>query len=235
VKPTRTEAEAQARRFLWEAIQSDLRLVSSFESLLRSVSGTLAGGEISDSHGVAHGKIAGRLADDIRVFRWALTSGYAFQAMSLGASIQELALMALYIGANDERAKRWLKWDKPERLPWKRAEVLQAVAVDKEFYKTTYMLLCAAKHANPRSVLRDNASVTPLAHIFDTDPDFTPRRPPQARFILWITLRPVFEGALWTLVDHQLLDEHQREKLASVGNRWLTFHQEMVKKTKGNG
>ncbi len=233
MNPTRFQAEAQARELLSQALPEEVQLLADCQALLRQLSDSLGTDEATPLHRQAHRRLAGRLADDLRVFEWALTSGYPFQAMSIAAGIYELALTAAFIGCDDDLAAKWLNWDEPSETPWRRPEILKSVL--KQLFSATgrldqygaiYRILCTAKHGNPLSLARYQPAATSFAHLLNVDPDVSPGRARQALFILWMTLTPV-TAALALLQDRALLTASQSAYLDSLADPWLRLDQRM--------
>lgn len=100
-----------------------------------------------------------RLVTDLNAVARLVRGGYAAQAMSLIAGMQELAHTALYVGVDEERATAWLEHSNTERsyppisLKKMFKEVARAAGATEEAisreYDTIYQQACMVKHGNP--------------------------------------------------------------------------------------
>ena len=99
-----------------------------------------------------------RLIADLRVCQDAACTGYALQAMTLAATVHEVAYGLAYIGASDQRAREWSEHTNERKqypLSGHKSCIqdagkhigLDAAQIDQEY--RIYQELCWGKHANP--------------------------------------------------------------------------------------
>lgn len=103
-------------------------------------------------------RLAARVGNDLSGIRILTGYGYSSQAMSVGASVCELAFSISYIGSDDNRAQGWLDHGDPTR-PFrsvtdliKEATLQLPVEARTEAFNSAYRVyrqFCMAKHANP--------------------------------------------------------------------------------------
>jgi hypothetical protein len=196
-KLTMAQAEATARRLLRPKLKPHLDTTRAFARLLGGQLDLLESAPDAVVWIRVQQVLLSRIVNDLRVSEQAVQSGYPLQAMALGASIYELAYTAAYVINSKEKAEKWLKHKDNRRTPWLRttyvaggmanADMKISVAEDEMFYST----LCWAKHGNPRILARLPISATPVSHLLNADPSFTPGTVKLAGIALWLPLRPV--------------------------------------------
>lgn len=109
-----------------------------------------------------------RLGEEYRSIDLLATNGHGLQAMSLCASLFELAHTLGYIVNNDTAARQWLSSKDRERVPWKIRKVVvwngnnlgwDKTRCDEEYAR--YGFACGFKHHNPVFARVSNLPVDP--------------------------------------------------------------------------
>jgi hypothetical protein len=162
---TTTELIRYAERTVGAALELELRDYLALAERVVNVSGDLiehiqtAPGEMRAIHVCA--VLLARLVTDLRAVSLLLRDGYAAPALSLIAGMFEMAYTVMYIGANEERADKWAKHDKPRSAsPWKLPDMIRAVAEEMQAGEETirrehrqiYRDVNMAKHGNPMAL-----------------------------------------------------------------------------------
>jgi hypothetical protein len=124
----------------------------------------LAWDVLSDIQGVIQPPLAAsavallcvRLVNDLRSVMMLAQDGYVVQALTLDASMCELAHVAGFIGDNEERADHWMEYDSPKPFVAAYDAILATVRAiglpdskAREEYENNYKQLCMPKHGNP--------------------------------------------------------------------------------------
>jgi hypothetical protein len=98
-----------------------------------------------------------RLINDLQACMHLVSRGYVTQVLSLTAGMLEIAHTSMFIGADEERADRWMTHDDPASTPWSVYDMVQgvskAVGADEETtrreYEQIYRQSKMANHGNP--------------------------------------------------------------------------------------
>lgn len=99
-----------------------------------------------------------RLVTDLQGVVHLVRYGYVAPALSLTAGMLEMAHVSMYIGADEDRAEKWLSHaDTKTAAPWGTFDTVQGVAKSvgvpdetmRREWDTIYRTACMAKHGNP--------------------------------------------------------------------------------------
>lgn len=99
-----------------------------------------------------------RLVTDLNAVAHLIRLGYVAPALSLTAGMLEMAHTCMFIGADEERAGKWLSHDDTKiAAPWRIYDIIQDVArhidvrsdIAKREWDVIYRTACMAKHGNP--------------------------------------------------------------------------------------
>lgn len=161
------EAEAAAAITLGRALPDHFRLGRDVVNMLNAAMGAapeIPVEKVSPSRYVVTGLLL-RIANDLRCVIVSALGGYTLQAVSLVASMYEVACAAVVIGSDDQLAETWAKHEDPTVLPVPFNSVpemtrktlrilrrdLPAEELDRhvDVAYQAYRQLCMAKHANP--------------------------------------------------------------------------------------
>ncbi len=154
------EREKEAMQALAAELRDHSKLADSAINLCGSSRGAMPprrASEISKSCKVAMALLV-RLSNDLRAVRILADKGYALQAVSLAASIYEVAYTVAYIGSDENLAEEWIAHDEPTK-PFRVVRLLTEQGLTKLSHPNVkqqtgieyrvYRQLCQAKHANP--------------------------------------------------------------------------------------
>lgn len=192
MKPSRREAEAAAARLLRPLLHESMSVSRGCEGSLRPYVDCLSSLYGGSPWAEAQSLLLSRISDDLRIARYAASRGYAFQAMTLGSSIYELAFTAAYIGHNDNRGRIWFEWANLERTPWPRKKMVEEVIGRNVSGKEgKYAFLCWGKHGNPQLQRQGVINSSADAHLIGNDPSFGNKGHFLAELALWASTWPV--------------------------------------------
>lgn len=224
-KISRSTAESRARKALGLGIARELRVLKLLGELTRHVA------EDQDSRDAPYAKaltvLFGRVADDLRAIEWLLHSGYPLQAWALAATIHEVAYTAGFIGGDDAKAIHWRDWPTFTKTPWSAEEVeagtLKRIGLESRPRTpgtyTFYTVLCLAKHPSPHTHKGLVVSLSPEAHLLNSDPSFSPQRLIQALAITYLATFPVIRALLAIRAD-KLLSKASERRFLRVATEW---------------
>src|SRR6266496_5533198 len=156
--------ESEVTRRLRHQLTVHLRAARSAHATVRAVVTMVAATPASDGvrARTVQSRLLVRLSNDLRTVELLCVRGYILQAMTVAASIHELAHVVAFIGEDDARALRWEKHDEMQHTYpslRQRAKTVRGSLValgfegdelENEFrnQEDSYSLFCAAKHGN---------------------------------------------------------------------------------------
>ena len=175
------------------------------ERIMRQISADLRNTDSQAPHEQVLAVLLARAADDLRAVMRCASEGYPLQAMTVAASLFELAYTLGYIGSSDDRAAEWLRWPRFDRTPWplKRMieETLKAALgphhrASSNQEANFYAALCWAKHANPNLQGKVLGPSSGQGHVLDADPLITPTTARRSEVAIWMAVRPLVMSLL---------------------------------------
>lgn len=156
---TLAEAEARAQDALAPRLQKHLALASDAFDLIGFLLAHHPDAPMSALPKAMHVavKLLLRLSNDLRGVQLHAERGYPLQALTVCASMYEIAYALGYIGPDETLAQKWLDHDSPARQfrsvkEMTRVTLERLGVTDPETVRhryRTYQQLCLAKHANP--------------------------------------------------------------------------------------
>jgi hypothetical protein len=171
--------------------------------------------------GYACALLLARLSNDLRCVVHLSRNGYLLQAWGLGTSLIESAYSVGHIGADDNRATKWLSHTAIESVPWRLKEAVRSTLVGLDlpvghegaFYRN-FRVLSSAKHPNPVVLTRYGVTVSEAGTRITVDPHYTQGIAVLLRLGMTYCLHAL-GLALWAFEKHHLDTEPlQRRVLA---------------------
>jgi hypothetical protein len=167
-------------------------------------------------------KLMLRLSNDLRSVQILASKGYPVQALTVAASVCEVAYTVAWIGGDEARAQTWLDHEIPTRTVQDlRTMIRHARTVlqspdpegDTKREYHVYEQLCWAKHANPLLEKRYGIEVSPEGVIISSGPDASEDAIRQAWFALEHSTRLIeiaaasfFNNHVQTYCPHETVD-----------------------------
>lgn len=235
---TNRRAERQVRTVLRPQIKDALTLCRSASKVIRAQAAHFVNSETSRPYERVLAILCARVADDLRAIHDLVGRGQIPQAMTLGATVFELAYSIGYVGISDDRAQRWLNHSDMRHLPWltkeSMAETVQRALrssgrrkVDRE--QQRYQALCAFKHGNPALQKKLPVFATPESFVVESDPQVNPSRVRTAKAAIWLSIEPVVL-ALWVLENEGALAGPVRRSLRTIEEQYALLDATLTRK-----
>jgi hypothetical protein len=235
-RTTRLAAESESKRLLRRPLSRMTKLSSLCDAVLRKHLRRLEDEAATQSGALASALLLSRVADDLRAATLCASLGYVPQALTLAASVYELAYLASYVARDENRAKKWLAWPSAATQPWKRKEIVldalqaayEAGAVpETKSEENFYSALCWVKHGNPRTQSEFTPLATGEAQIIHAHPEISPETPRRAVIALWLAIRPI----MVTLVGLHRSGKVEPElttDIIKIRDEWI-FHDDRIR------
>jgi hypothetical protein len=239
---TTKRAEAEARRLLRPRLRRSLSLARLAERTLRQISAHLESRDSSAQHEQVLAILLARAADDLHIVVRCASEGYPLQAMTVAASLFELAYTIGYVGPSDERAAEWLHWPRYDQTPWPLKRMVEdtlKAALGARHRRgpsqetNFYAALCWAKHANPNLQGKILGPSSADAHVLHTDPLITPSTARRSEVAIWMAARPLAMSLL-ALRMYGLIPANLLPSFDELMSRYFALD-EHVRRTFGHG
>ena len=161
-----------------------------------------------------------RLQGDLRAIYLLAIRGYALAALSLAASLHEIAFITMYIGGNDSRARDWFAHSNPYRTypPITVKQIIEDVGqqlgltaerIQQEY--SVYQQLCEAKHGNPRLQTRYGIVAFDEHQVIEQIPFYSDNTVVLCGVALWFASRALTLATMVFVNEH--LPEAEREEI----------------------
>lgn len=234
---TYSRAESQVRALLRPHIRDALALTRTASDALRAQASHLDAVDDPRPYQRVLAILCGRLADDLHVIHDVAAYGHGTQAMTLGATVFEVAYSVGYVAASDDHAIKWLGHTDFGHPPWLTKSAMQETvrrafpssnrSVERE--QTRYRMLCMAKHGNPNLQSKLPVIVTPESFVVESDPEVSALAVQMVRAAIWLSVEPVLM-ALWVLQREHFLSGPALKALPKIERQFAILDNQLTGK-----
>jgi hypothetical protein len=204
---TKIQAEKAVGRKLRPFLATYLRVTQQTDRLIYQLLASRENRPTNAKAPVVCAILLARLSNDLRACSLFASRGHILQSWTIGASALESAYSVGFVGADEQRAKRWFDHNDLQKPAWPVFDALAStlrtfdLLSNLENFFGSYRRLSAAKHGNPLIQSRYGISRSGLATRIQVDPYFGKGAAAAARYGIAWTLHGAGLG-MWSYAHH---------------------------------